>query len=258
VGVFGPNGTLPTGTGNIPLNMAGVEGHSIVQNGIAGESVKGSGVLGRSQTNSGVVGVTFVPAPVDPTSGVFGSSIAGGDGVIGFVRRQSGRAGNYRCAYRKELRCPEPRHAFGIFFCRVQPVTDTGSLCAFSLHTSLAPALSVVSVSSSPVPHIADNRLSALVHRDVLHRNLLLTSGSVSLEGLDLRRECPGELVERTLRAILLRKGFHLRELTRKHHGRHVDGSHLSREHGLHLIRRLYTFDQGEHEVRADSGHVRA
>src|SRR5260221_7896074 len=51
---------------------------------------------------------------------------------------KGGRAGSCRCAYRKELRCPEPRHAFGIFSCRVQAVTDTVSPCAFSLHTSLS------------------------------------------------------------------------------------------------------------------------
>jgi hypothetical protein len=39
--------------------------------------------------------------------------------------------------------------------------------------------------------------LSALINRDVLHQNLLLASGSVSLE----RREGPGELLEGTLRS---------------------------------------------------------
>jgi hypothetical protein len=37
--------------------------------------------------------------------------------------------------------------------------------------------------------HRPDNRLSALVHRDVLHPNRLLAPASVSLERLDLRRE---------------------------------------------------------------------
>ncbi len=58
--------------------------------------------------------------------------------------------------------------------------------------------------------HVADDRLSALVHGDVLHRDLLLASGSVALEGLDLRRERPGELVESAFRAVLLRDIFHI------------------------------------------------
>jgi hypothetical protein len=42
-----------------------------------------------------------------------------------------------------------------------------------------------------------------------------------------------------------------MREPKRECHGRRVNGGHLGREHGLHLIRRFYTFDQGEHEVKS-------
>ena len=107
VGVFGTNGTLPPGVDNIPANIAGVEGHSI-QNpgvvglsvedaGVSGESLQGLGMLGRSSTGSGVLGVTFAPAvPGEPPSaaGVFGSSVAGGNGVTGFVGSASGVVGS--------------------------------------------------------------------------------------------------------------------------------------------------------------------
>jgi hypothetical protein len=41
--------------------------------------------------------------------------------------------------------------------------------------------------------HIADDRLSALVHRDVLDPDGLIASAPVSLECLNLRRERPGQ-----------------------------------------------------------------
>ena len=107
VGVFGTSGTLSSPTDNIPVNIAGVEGHSI-QNpgvvgrsvedaGVTGESLQGLGVLGRSTTGNGVLGVTFVP--VDPNgnpsaSGVFGSSTVGGNGVVGFVGGATGVVGS--------------------------------------------------------------------------------------------------------------------------------------------------------------------
>jgi hypothetical protein len=50
--------------------------------------------------------------------------------------------------------------------------------------------------------HGPDNRLSALIYRDVLHPDGLLTSASISLERLDLCREGAGELVEGALRVI--------------------------------------------------------
>src|SRR5262245_27844913 len=51
-------------------------------------------------------------------------SMTEADGAVPWPRRVSGRDGNCRCAYRKELRCPEPRHAFVIFSCRAQPVIE--------------------------------------------------------------------------------------------------------------------------------------
>jgi hypothetical protein len=107
VGVFGTSGTLSSPTDNIPVNIAGVEGHSI-QNpgvvgrsvedaGVTGESLQSLGVLGRSTSGDGVLGVTFVP--VDPSgnpsaSGVFGSSTVGGNGVVGFVGGATGVVGS--------------------------------------------------------------------------------------------------------------------------------------------------------------------
>lgn len=107
VGVFGTNGALPPGVDNIPTNIAGVEGHSI-QNpgvvgrsiedaGVSGESLQGLGMLGRSSTGTGVLGVTFAPTiPGEPPSaaGVFGSSVAGGNGVTGFVGSATGVVGS--------------------------------------------------------------------------------------------------------------------------------------------------------------------
>ena len=106
VGVFGTNGVLPPGV-DIPTNIAGVEGHSI-QNpgvvgrsvedtGVSGESLQGLGMLGRSSTGNGVLGVSFAPeVPGEPPSaaGVFGSSVAGGNGVTGFVGSASGVVGS--------------------------------------------------------------------------------------------------------------------------------------------------------------------
>ena len=45
--------------------------------------------------------------------------------------------------------------------------------------------------------HGPDNGLPAFVDRDVLHRHLLLTAGSVSLQRFHLYRERPRQLVER-------------------------------------------------------------
>jgi hypothetical protein len=67
--------------------------------------------------------------------------------------------------------------------------------------------------------HIADDRLSTLVHCDVLDPDRLIPSASVSLERLHLRRKGPGQLIERTLCAILLRNSFHMREPPRECHG---------------------------------------
>jgi hypothetical protein len=107
VGVFGTSGVLPSGVDNPPTNIAGVEGHSI-QNpgvfgfsvedaGVWGESSQGLGMLGRSSTGTGVLGVTFAPTvPGEPPSaaGVFGTSVAGGNGVTGFVGSATGVVGS--------------------------------------------------------------------------------------------------------------------------------------------------------------------
>src|SRR4029453_9173410 len=71
VGVFGTSGTLPPDGENIPVNIAGVEGHStqnpgvmgrsIEDAGVSGESLQGLGMLARSSTGTGVLGVTFAP-----------------------------------------------------------------------------------------------------------------------------------------------------------------------------------------------------
>jgi hypothetical protein len=62
-----------------------------------------------------------------------------------------------------------------------------------------------------PRPHllgwradIADDRLPALGDMDVLNGHLLLAAASVSLERLDLRCECPCELIEGIRGAVLL------------------------------------------------------
>ena len=91
--------------------------------------------------------------------------------------------------------------------------------------------------------HGPDNCLAALVHRDVFNSDGFLASSSVSLECLDLRREGAGELVEGTLRAVLLRNSLDVREPAHEGYGCVVDGGHLRREHGLQLILRLYPLD---------------
>ena len=93
------------------------------------------------------------------------------------------------------------------------------------------------------MPHIADDRLSALVHGDVLDPDGLIASAPVSLERLYLRGKGPSELVEGALRTILLRDVVHTREPTREGHGRSVNDGHLRREHGFQLIFGLCAFD---------------
>ncbi|MBD0323567.1 MAG: hypothetical protein ICV72_09305 [Aldersonia sp.] len=103
VGVFGTSGTLAPGDSDIPVAIAGVEGHgtavpgvvgrSITDAGVTGESVQGLGMLGRGNSGTGVLGVTFNPSPGD-ASGVFGSSVAEGNGVTGFVGSQTGVVGS--------------------------------------------------------------------------------------------------------------------------------------------------------------------
>ena len=50
----------------------------------------------------------------------------------------------------------------------------------------------------------ADNRLPALIHRDVLHRDLLLSPSPVPPERFDLCREGAGQLVEGAFGTVLL------------------------------------------------------
>ena len=52
---------------------------------------------------------------------------------------------------------------------------------------------------------VADDRLAALGDVDVLNGHLLLAATPVPLECLDLSGECPGELIEGVLGAVLLR-----------------------------------------------------
>ena len=79
--------------------------------------------------------------------------------------------------------------------------------------------------------HIANDRLSPLVHCDVLDPNRLIASAPVSLERLHLCCKSPGELIEGALRAILLGDIFHIGEPTRECHGRHVNSGHLRGKH---------------------------
>jgi hypothetical protein len=75
--------------------------------------------------------------------------------------------------------------------------------------------------------HIADDRLSSLFHRDVLDPNGLIASAPVPLERLHLRRKGPGELIECTLRAVLLRDSLHASETKGECHGCCVNRGHL-------------------------------
>ena len=84
--------------------------------------------------------------------------------------------------------------------------------------------------------HVADDGLPAFVHRDVFDPDRLLAAAPVALERLDLRREGPRKLVEDALRTVLLRDIFGMGEPPRKGHGRDMNGRHLCREHGLHLV----------------------
>ena len=93
VGVFGSTGLLPASGADIPIQIAGVEGHGFDRPGVDGESVGSVGVLGRGTTGSGMLGVTFNSVPGE-ASGVFGSSVAEGNGVTGFVGSQTGVVGS--------------------------------------------------------------------------------------------------------------------------------------------------------------------
>ena len=104
VGVFGSSGPIPAAATDLPVQIAGVEGHgferpgvvgrSLSDSGVDGESTNGLGVLGRSRTGTGVLGVTFNTEDPRDGSGVFGSSTANGNGVTGFVGSQTGVVGS--------------------------------------------------------------------------------------------------------------------------------------------------------------------
>ena len=108
------------------------------------------------------------------------------------------------------------------------------------------------------VGHVADNGLSALVHRDVFHRNLLLAAGAVSLECFHLRGESPGELVESTFRAVLLENSVHIIETAGKIHSQYVNSGHLRRKHCFNLVLGLHALDNGDHKVNRPFVHVLA
>ena len=106
------------------------------------------------------------------------------------------------------------------------------------------------------MPHIADDCLSALVDRDVLHPDGLIASASVSLQCLDLRCECPGQLIESAFCTILLRDGLTVPEPPRERHRRHLNSSHLGRQQGFDLVPRLHSFDNREHEAKCPPIHL--
>ncbi len=58
----------------------------------------------------------------------------------------------------------------------------------------------------------ADNRLSALIHRNMLDRHLLLSPGPVPPERFDLGREGPSQLVEGAFGAVLLLDVLNMRQ----------------------------------------------
>jgi len=93
VGVFGTTGVPTANLSNISiLGPAGVIGHGLGDPWVWGESIQGSGVIGRSQSGDGVLGVTF--SATDDSAGVFGTSVVGGNGVVGFVGDAAGVIGN--------------------------------------------------------------------------------------------------------------------------------------------------------------------
>lgn len=60
-------------------------------------------------------------------------------------------------------------------------------------------------VSPSPGGDIADDGVSAFIDRHMLHADRLFARAPVSLQGFGLCREGPRQLVERSLRTVLLR-----------------------------------------------------
>src|SRR5215470_20431814 len=97
--------------------------------------------------------------------------------------------------------------------------------------------------------HVTNDSLAAFADGHVLHRDLLLASGSIALECFDLGSKRSHELIERTLSTVLLQNIFNMREAARKCHGCHVYGSHLACKHRLNLVSGLNTLDNRKHEV---------
>ena len=76
---------------------------------------------------------------------------------------------------------------------------------------------------------VADDRLPTLIDGDMLHRDLLFSSGSIALERFELGCEGLRKSVESAFGAILLRDGFNMCEAACKSQGCHVNDSHLRR-----------------------------
>ena len=78
---------------------------------------------------------------------------------------------------------------------------------------------------------VADDRLSALIDRNVLHRDLLLAPGPISLQRFHLHRKRPRQLVECPFGAVLLEDVVHMGEAAGEGHGGHVNCRHLGSHH---------------------------
>ncbi len=66
-----------------------------------------------------------------------------------------------------------------------------------------------------------------------------------------LGHECPGELVEGALRAVLLLAVLYMGKPARAGHGRQMNGGHLRREHGFHFVLRGNALYHRNHEIEA-------
>jgi hypothetical protein len=66
MGVFGTSGVLPPGVDNIPVNIAGVEGHSIQNPGVVGRSIEDAGVSGESVQGLGMLGRSLSTTAMSP------------------------------------------------------------------------------------------------------------------------------------------------------------------------------------------------
>ena len=91
--------------------------------------------------------------------------------------------------------------------------------------------------------HVADDRLATFADRHVLHRHFLFAAGPITLQRFHLGSKRSQQFIESAFRAVLLLNAFDMGEPACKCHRCHVDGGHLSREHGLDLIFWFNTFD---------------